>query len=143
MVLFNTGSGNKQRLNNISQLAGDLGQDKDMSLVALHVYSGCDSASAFCAICKLKPLKTILHSCECIKTLIRLGDSCDISDDIVEKLESLTCALYRYAARVTKVDDLRLLCINKICAKENAQIPSRNVDMASLPPCKKSVTQHI
>ena len=76
-------------------------------------------------------------------TLIKLGDSWDISDDTVKKLKSLTCTLYGRTARVAKVDDLRLLHINEMCAKENAQIPFRNVDIASLPPCKKSLTQHI
>ncbi|KAG0711573.1 hypothetical protein GWK47_020348 [Chionoecetes opilio] len=38
---------------------------------------------------------------------------------------------------------MRHLRINELCAKENRLLPSGNVDMASLPTCKRSLTQHI
>ncbi|KAG0720108.1 hypothetical protein GWK47_049133 [Chionoecetes opilio] len=51
--------------------------------------------------------------------------------------------MYGRASKVTNVDDMRHLRINELCAKENRLLPSGNVDMASLPPCKRSLTQHI
>lgn len=143
VILFDTGTGNKQRLINVSQLAGDLGQDMCTSLMALHAYSGCDSTSAFRGIGKVKPVKCLLRLQEYVPTLSSLGDSWDVPDDVIEQLESFTCALYGRAARVSRVDDLRLIRISETCTKENCDIPSTNVDMGSLPPCKQSLIQHI
>ena len=44
---------------------------------------------------------------------------------------------------MSQVDDLRLVQINEVCAKQNRLITSGNVDMANLPPCKRSLIQHI
>ena len=49
----------------------------------------------------------------------------------------------RRASKVFQVDDLRLVRINEVCAKQNRLIPSGNVDRANLPPCKRSLIQHI
>ena len=57
-ILFDTGTGNKQRLIDVSKLAVSLGQDKCTALMSLHAFSGCDSTSAFRGIGKLKLVKT-------------------------------------------------------------------------------------
>ena len=46
-VLFDTGSGNKQQLINVTTLSAELGQDLCTALMSLHAFSGCDMTSAF------------------------------------------------------------------------------------------------
>ena len=60
----------------------------------------------------------------------------------MDDLESFTCAIYGRASKVFKVDDLRFIRINEVCAKESRLVPSATLDM-TLPPCKRSFTQHI
>ena len=40
------------------------------------------------------------------------------------------------------MNDLRVTRINKLCIKTGKTIP-RNVDMASLPPCRRTLEQHV
>lgn len=141
-ILFDTGTGNKQRLINVSKIAADFGQEKSTALMALHAYSGCDSTSAFRGIGKIKPVKTLLRLPQYIPILNKLGDTWDLPEELNNQLDSFTCAMYG-RGKVSRVDDLRLLRINELCAKENRHLPSCNVDMASIPPCKRSLTQHI
>lgn len=84
-----------------------------------------------------------MHQKNHVATLNTLGQSWIISDDELEALEYFTCAVYGRTKQASMVNDLRLIHINEICAKENSQIPSSNVDMGSLPPCKRSLKQHI
>ena len=78
-----------------------------------------------------------------IPTLKRLGDTWDITDDDMDDVESVTCAIYGRAWKVSKVDDLRFIRINEVCAKESRLVPSARLDMATLSPCKRSFMQHI
>ena len=142
-VMFDTGTGNKQRLIDVSKIAAKLGHDQCTAFMALHAYSGCDSTSAFRWIGKLKPLKTLQRLPKYIPTLKRLGDTWDVPDEDIGELESFTCAIYGRASKVSKVDDLRFIRINEVCAKESRLVPSATLDMATFPPCKKSLTQHI
>ena len=141
-ILFDTGTGNKQRLINVSKITADFGQEKSTALIALNAYSGCDSTSAFRGIGKIKPVKTLLRLPQYIPILNKLGDTWDLPEELNNQLDCFTCAMYG-RGKVSRVDDLRLLRINELCAKENRHLPSCNVDMASIPPCKRSLTQHI
>ena len=58
-ILFDTGSGNKKRLINISEMAKSLTPMFCSALLSLHVFTGCDTTSAFKGIGKLKPLKVL------------------------------------------------------------------------------------
>ena len=73
----------------------------------------------------------------------KLGDNWNVSKDLIDDLEEFTCSMYGGDNSVSgKVNDLRLNHINKLCTKQGKSIPG-NVDMSSLPPCRKGLTQHI
>ena len=91
--------------------------------MCLHVISGCDSISAFRGIGKLKPMKTLLRQEKHIRALEKLGDTWNIPYTLLEELESYTCSVYGRASKVSQVDDLRLVRINEVCAKQNRLIP--------------------
>ena len=88
-LLFDTGSGNKRRLINITDIAKGLTQDYCTVLMTLHAYTGCDSTSAFKGIGKVKPIKTLQLMPKFTSVLARLGDSWDVSDDLISGLEEL------------------------------------------------------
>ena len=99
-------------------------------------------AYAFRGIGKIKPLKTLKRLPQYIPDLIKLGDEWDVPEDLTDKLDSFTCAMYGKAAKASNVYELRHIRINELCSKTN-YLTSGNVDMASLPPCERSLKQHI
>jgi len=113
-----------------------------MALLGLHGFTGCDTVSAFHGKGKLLPLRTLLKAPKFIPILGKLGDDWKISEEVVDNLETFVCAMYGANNRTTKVDDLRLTKINKLCTKEGRSTPS-SVDMATMPPCRRSLKQHI
>ncbi|KAL5022876.1 hypothetical protein ScPMuIL_002031 [Solemya velum] len=78
---------------------------------------------------------------ETLRPLSRLGDNWTVSDDLVAELESFTCALYGQS-RLNSVDLARYTKINALCHSDNI-LPSRNIDMGTFPPCKRSLVEHI
>ena len=59
---------------------------------------------------------------------------------MVKEMDAFTCALYG-KNRLTSVDSVRHAKINDLCS--SGIIPTKNVDMGSLPPCSESILQHI
>ena len=90
----------------------------------------------------LGPLKNMLKTQQYITLLAKLGETWNISDDLLDQLEAFTCSMYGQKSQTGKVNDLRVTCINKFCIKTGKTIP-RNVDMASLPPCRRTLEQHV
>lgn len=142
-VLFDTGSGNRQRLIDITSIAQHHGSEKCTALLACHAFSGCDTTSTFKDIGKVKPIKTMLQHNSYVTTLSKVGEEWNVSDELVDELESFTCAMYGRAQKIKKVNDFRNTRINELCTKDNSLLPSKNIDMSSMPPCKRSFIQHI
>lgn len=90
-LLFYTGKGNKKRLVSVTGLAGELTQQYCSALLALHAFSGCDTASAFKGKGKLKPLKTLMQKPKFMDTFAKLGDSWEAEGKILDDIEDFTC----------------------------------------------------
>ena len=140
-VLFDTGTGNNRRLLNITELANANTPAYCTSLLVIHAYSGCDTTSAFKGLGKVKPIKVLQGNLKYSESLSTLGDSWDVSDELVQEFDAFTCALYG-KPRMTSVDAVRHIKINDKCS-EAGIVPSKNVDIGCLPPCKRSLVQHI
>ena len=72
----------------------------------------------------------------------KLGDTLSVPEDLITELESFTCAMYGR----NKVNDVNSVChiqIKEICAKQDRVMPTKNVDISSFPPCRRSLVQHI
>ena len=93
-VLFDTGSGNKQRLINVTTLSAELGQDLCTALMSLHAFSGCDVTSAFRGVGKLKPIKILMCQEQYINVLQTLGDQWELSNELIDACKGFTCKLY-------------------------------------------------
>lgn len=100
-ILFDTGTGNKQKLTNVSKFAANFGQEKCTSLMVLHAYSGCDNTIAFRGIGKLKPVQSLLQLLKYIPTLKKLGDIWDIPNELSDELDIFTHAMYGRASKVS------------------------------------------
>ena len=140
-ILFDTGTGNKKRLINISEMARSLTPMFSTALLSLHAFTGCDTTSAFKGIGKLKPLKILENNNEYKKVFSELGNECTITQDTKDKLEAFTCAIYG-KPRAKDINEARYQKLNEICSNKSLKA-MKNVDLSSLPPCKKTLDKHI
>lgn len=94
------------KLKNISQIAKELGEEFCSALIGLHVFTGCDTCSAFKGKGKIKPLKAMLSNLSYIKMFVNLGSSWELSTTLLRNLEAFVCDLYGYP-NVDKINDVR------------------------------------
>ena len=71
-----------------------------------------------------------------------LGNSWDVSQALMDELDEFTCALYG-RQNIKHVDDLRYLKLSEVGSENQRLNPSKNVDLASVPPCRRSLENHI
>lgn len=141
VILFDTGTGNKQRLINVTDIARRYGQQYCTAFLSLHAYTGCDTTSAFKGIGKVKPIKVLLQNPTFVEALARIGDTWDTPEEVKDDLDAFTCLLYG-RHRFTSVDDVRYQLLKERCGDEllNAD---HNVDLSTMPPCRQTLEEHI
>ena len=94
-VLYRTGKGNKKRFINMNNIAEMFSQEECSALLGLHACTGRDTCCAFTGTGKIKPIKVLQKNAKFSNMLARLGDSWEVSDDMVSDAEELTCVFYR------------------------------------------------
>lgn len=142
-VLFETGTGNKKKLINITELAEDFTGEYATSLTALHVFTKCDTTSAFKGIGKVKPIKLLQKTPRYQTILTELGKAWQVSNTLLRGLEEFTCALYG-RKRFTSVNKLRFNIIKEKCMTTAGNIKiNHNIDMSLLPPSSRALEQHV
>lgn len=141
-ILFDTGKGNTRKIINISKLSQEYGDRQCSALLALHAYTGCDTTSAFKGIGKVKPIKVLRKKERFEEVFSTLGDSWEVQESTLKELESFTCTLYGFP-RFNSLNDLRLHLLKKKCVENNVIDPNKTVDLASLPPCYDTLTEHV
>ena len=92
-ILFDTGTGNKKRLINMTELVKDFTQEYCTAVTALHAFTHCDSTSAFKGVGKVKPLKVLQKNPRFQRILAQLGKEWSVLDDLICGLEAFTCAI--------------------------------------------------
>jgi len=103
-LLFDTGSGNKRQLLNITSLANDYTPVYCAALVALHGFTRCDTTSSFKGIGKVKPIKLLQKTPQFHTVFEKLGECWDVSDNLHLQLEEFVCLMYSQRSRITSVD---------------------------------------
>ena len=142
-VLFDTGTGNRRRLLDVSDMAKDFTREYATALTALHVYTHCDTTSAFKGVGKVKPIKVLQKNPKYQRILSQLGESWDASENLLSGLEEFTCALYG-RQRFRSIDKLRYTLVKEKCTSEDGSIKiNKNIQLSSLPPCSRALVQHI
>ena len=112
------------------------------ALLGLHSFTGCDTTSAFRGIGKVKPIKMLQKKQEFEEVFSTLGGSWEVEEFMLKKLEHFTCMIYRYQ-RFKSLNDLRLHLLKKKCVLNNQIDPNKTVDLASLPPCFNTLSEHV
>ena len=85
-VLFETGKDNKRRCLDMNELAKSLSPTMCSSLLSLHAFIGCDSASAFKGKGKVNPIKLPQKSQNHQETFSEIGKACEISSTVQESV---------------------------------------------------------
>ena len=73
--------------------------------------------------------------------LARLGDSWEVSDDMVSDAEELTRALYG-KPRFKSVNELRFHLLKAKCGSEDKITNNTNVGISNMLPCSDSLREH-
>lgn len=123
-VFFLTGSGTNQRIFNVNMMASKYGSSVCKAIVGLHVFTGCDSVSAFKGKGKVKSLRLLTRSQAAIQVFSQLGDSWDIGNELFKGLEEFVCQLY--SASTCSVNDARYKIFTAKCRFDSALPPNQD-----------------
>ena len=140
-VLFDTGTGKHRKLINMTEVGEAYTPEYRAALLALHAFCGCDTTSAFKGRGHILPIKTLEKLPRFTRPLARLGTAWEIGEDLLREVEEYTCAIYGNS-RFSSVDELRLFKLKEKC-EGKPTTAMRNMDMSTLPPCRKCLIQHI
>ena len=144
-ILFDTGSGNKRRLLDVTKLACDFTPSYCDSLLALHAFTRCDTTSAFNGIGKVKPIKLLQKTPRFQGVFVTLGESWQVSEELFLQLEEFTCLMYEQkSGRIHGVNELRCAMLTERCGGTLKELDhKKNVDLSTLPPPKVCLREHI
>lgn len=143
-ILFDTGSGDHRRLIDVSEMAKDFMPTYCSSLLGLHAFTRCDTTSAFKGIGKVKPIKLLQEKPRYQEIFAQLGEKWQVSDELFAGLEDFTCRMYKKTGRISDIDELRYVLLMSKCGGNKGELRmKRKVDLASLPPPKKCLEEHV
>ena len=60
---------------------------------------------------------------------------------MIDEINALMCAIY-VPSNIKHVDELRYLTLSKLGCEDQSS-SARNIDMSNVPPCRKSLEQHV
>lgn len=93
-LLFLTGSGNSRRIVNVSEIAKRYTPEECKAILGMHVFTGCDSISAFKGKGKVKPLELLLKNDEFVQCFAMLGTDWETPEALMAVVERFVCAMY-------------------------------------------------
>ena len=129
-LYFCTGTGNNTRIVDITSISNVYGVSLCKALLGLHVFTGCDSVSAFKGKGKVKGLKIMLESAEFCSVFEELGMFWTLPSASCKILEQFVCVLYGQKD-CTEVNEARYLNFRLKCLND-----------AGLPPNKDCLKHH-
>ena len=138
--LFDTGTGNKRRLLNVSDIVSVKGSDICDVLPAFHSFIGSDATSAFVRRGKVSPLKVLEKRSQFISTFRALGQITEVQTKTFKELEQFVCCMYgkpKYASINKLRYDLLLQKFRPISGNVLSSVDG--IDLNLLPPCKDSL----
>ena len=124
------GTQNSTRFVEISNLVWSLGNIIHDSLIGLHVFTSCDTVSAFASRWNLSALKLMKRDITHHETFNQVGQSWDVQPQLSEKVQQFTCRMYVATSSTTEVNNLYA------CAKRG------EIETSLLPPCRDCLFMH-
>ena len=128
-LFLSTGSKQHARVICITLLSTKIGPRLCAALPGIHVFSGCDSTSAFHGKGKVRPFTLVKESEAFQNYLINLGDQFTLSDHLASSLEEVVCSLYGQPGKNVDEARYKVFCMKSLCEQ-------------SLPPTSDSLRLH-
>ena len=111
--------------------------------MALHCFTGVDSNCAFKGKGKVGPLKKLLKKPKFMDTFRDLGTNWEVTSKTMLQLEEFVCFMYGHS-KTKSLDQARFIMLHKATGGNNGSLKHvKKVDLAKLPPCKRSLIPHI
>lgn len=135
------GTKSRTRYADINKIGKSQGQWLCDSLIGLHAFTGCDSVSCFAGKGKLLALK-LLKKDPTNQAFKQLGQLWELSNEIFEKLEQFTYAMYAGCrSNKSRSSTVRCSSVNELryqlfCAKRG------EAESSQLPPCRDCLFLH-
>ena len=109
-LYFLTGTKNRNRIIDLQVVSKCIGINLCRALIGLHVFTGCDTVSAFHGKGKTRAYTLTAGSDRYIQMFTQLGNDFSLPEDLGKSLEAFVCKLYSQG--VSNVDDARyrILC---------------------------------
>lgn len=129
-ILLSTGTKERQRYIDITAIGQSLGDDVCLALPVMHVFTGCDSTSAFVGKGKKQALQFVESDPDLCTVTKIVGDSFCNSDVHLQGCAHFVCELYGYNG----------------CDTGNVRYKlfgSRNAQSYHLPPTKDALKHHV
>ena len=119
----------RTRFLDITKLSNALGRSVCNALIGMHAFTG----QCICWPGKITALKQMKSDKAYQEAFTELGRSWEVTEELSEKLQEITCRMYLPSPRTTEVNKL---CY-QICARR------AEVDSSQLPPCEDCLSMHI
>ena len=127
------GTKNKIRFLDINKLSHTLGGDVCDALIGMHAFTGCDTVSAFAGRGKMTTFKKMKTDNIYRAAFSELGRSWEVSEELFQNLQKITCHMYMASAQTSEVNKLRY---QLFCARRG------KVQSSQLPPCEDCLFMH-
>lgn len=145
-VYMEVGTGNNQRIIDVSLLYQVLGDNICCALPAFHAFTGCDYNPSFFKKGKNRPFSILLNSPRFQSIFINLSTASEESYiEVVQAIQEFTCYMYGLQT-VCSVNKARAIIFSKTYNSDTNEIFRKNIksfDASSLPPCYSELEQHI
>ena len=86
-IIFDTGTGNKKKIINVTEISKRRDDVSVQAMLALQAFTGCDTTSCFKGIGKLKPLKLLKKFPEYYRKLAMLGELWEVPFHLLDDLD--------------------------------------------------------
>lgn len=111
-VYFLTGMKRKSRILALQDVRETIGTKVCRALIGLHVFTGCDSTSAFHGKGKRRPLDLVIKNTEYQEAFTLLGSDFNASSALQSSLEKFVCDLYGQSTHDVNEARYHLFCLH-------------------------------
>ena len=141
IIMMDYGSSNNRRIINISEISSYL-EEKQIgmseALIGFHALTGCNFNSAFYKKGKASPFNLLEKDANHVHALTSL---CSEEVDI-QAVTKYVCRVYGFKG-ISDINEARYQSFMKLTKATNGNINLKKINCASLPPCEKTLKQHV
>ena len=118
------------RILDITRMSSKYGEEVSRAILGLHVFTGCDSVSAFKGKGKIKPLHLMQASQDAVNIFKQLGVDWKPSSHVLQGIEEFVCCMY--GQKTISINEARYNVFTSLCRLDEG-----------LPPNQDALRQHV